>query len=123
MARIRIYKNSVVASILSMCGYGLAMVGLIVAFTESIVGGVIVALIGVGLALWGAKVSENKQFRVWKQKIESDGMTNRIKEDVKVAVMVYNSNPGKKSLAYISQLNPVAGELIAEKTRSKKNQK
>ena len=123
MARIRIYKNSFVASILSMCGYGLAMVGLIVAFTESIAGGVIVALIGVGLAFWGAKVSENKQFRMWKQKIEADGMANRIKEDVKVAAMAYNSNPNKKTLAYISQLNPVAGELITDKIRSSKNQK
>lgn len=123
MARIRIYKNSFIASILSMCGYGLAMVGLIVTFTESVVGGVIVALIGVGIACWGAKVSENKQFKVWKRKIEADGMVNRIKEDVKVAVIAYNSNPGKKSLAYISQLNPVAGELIADNIRSRKNQK
>lgn len=33
--------------------------------------------------------------------------------------MVYNSNPGKRTLAYIFQLNPDAGELIAENLRSK----
>ena len=40
-----------------------------------------------------------------------------------LAVMVYNSNPGKKTLAYISQLNPDAGELIAENRRSKSSRK
>lgn len=121
MARIRIYTNSFVASVLSVCGYTLAMIGFIVAFTESIAGGVIIALIGLVLGVMGAKVSENKQFRVWKRKIESDGISNLIKEDVKVAVMAYNSNPSKKTLAYISQLNPIAGELITEKIRSSKN--
>ena len=53
------------------------------------------------------------------KKIESDGIISRIKEDANVAVMVYNSNPGKRTLAYIFQLNPDAGELIAENLRSK----
>lgn len=35
------------------------------------------------------------------KKIESDGIIRRIKEDANVAVMVYNSNPGKRTLAYI----------------------
>ena len=53
------------------------------------------------------------------KKIESDGIIRRIKEDANtVAVMVY-SNPGKRTLAYIFQLNPDAGELIAENLRSK----
>lgn len=123
MARIRIYKNSIVASFFSMCGYGLAIIGIIVAFSESVIGGIIVTLIGVGLAFWGAKISEKKQFRVWMKKIESDGIISRIKEDANVAVMVYNSNPGKRTLAYISQLNPDAGELIAENLRSKRRRK
>lgn len=53
------------------------------------------------------------------KKIEYDGIISRIKEDANVAVMVYNSNPGKRTLAYIFQLNPDAGELIAENHRSK----
>lgn len=53
------------------------------------------------------------------KKIESDGIISRIKEDANVAVMVYNSNPGKRTLAYFFQLNPDAGELIAENLRSK----
>lgn len=53
------------------------------------------------------------------KKIESDVIISRIKEDANVAVMVYNSNPCKRTLAYIFQLNPDAGELIAENLRSK----
>lgn len=120
MARIRIYKNSIVASLLSMCGYGLVSVGTIALFSESVAEGIILVLIGVGLAFWGAKISEKKQFRTWKSKIESDGLDSRIKEDVSIAVMVYNSNPSKRSLAYISQLNPAAGNFITEKIRSNK---
>lgn len=33
--------------------------------------------------------------------------------------MSWNTNPGKRTLAYIFQLNPDAGELIAENLRSK----
>lgn len=63
MAQIRIYKNLIAASLLSMCGYGLALVGVIVLFSDSIAVGIILVLIGVGLAFWGAKTSKNKQFR------------------------------------------------------------
>lgn len=96
MAKIRMYRNSFMASLVSLCGYGLAFLGIVVAFSESVVGGIIVALAGVGLMCWAPKISENKQFRVWKRKLESVGITSRMKEDVDVAVMVYNSNPGKK---------------------------
>lgn len=123
MARIRVYKNSIVASILSVIGYTFLMIGIVVAVNESVPGGIIIALLGVGLAIWGARISEKKQFRTWKNKIESTGLTGRIREDVNVAVMVYNSNPSKQSLSYISQLNPVAGELIAENLRSRRKQK
>lgn len=122
MARIPIYENSFAASVLSICGYGLAMTGLIIALNENIVGGFSVALIGVVLHFGGVKVSEDKQFRIWKEKIEATGVTNRIKEDVNVAIMVYNSNPGKKTLTYISKLNPTAGKLITEEIRSRENQ-
>lgn len=69
------------------------------------------------------KSAKINSFGFGKKKIEATGVTNRIKEDVNVAVMVYNSNPGKKTLTYISQLNPTAGKLITEEIRSRENQK
>lgn len=60
---------------------------------------------------------------LWSDCGRSAGMTNHIKEDADVAIMVYNSNPGKKTLTYISQLNPTAGKLITEEIRSRENQK
>lgn len=118
MARVTVYKNSVVASILSVCGYVAAIAGIIAAFSGSVVAGIISVLAGIGLVFWAAAISQNKQFKIWKNKIEASGLAGRIKADVNTAVMVYNSNPDKKTLAYISQLNPTAGSLIAESIHS-----
>lgn len=122
MARIPIYTNSLGASILSILGYGLAFFGIINIFGESVVGGIIILLIGFGVAFSAERVSEKKQFRVWKSKLEEAGLTSLIKNDMDMAIAVYNSNPSKQTLAYISELNPTAGKHIEELIRIQNGQ-
>lgn len=131
MVRIPIYKNSIGATILSFFGYAFFASGVISTvseiinggFGENIVAGIIIILCGIGLMFWAEATSKRKQFRTWKRKIREQGLADRIKDDVGVAVAVYNSNPGKKSLAFIAELNPAAGQLIQDLIRAKKEPK
>lgn len=122
MARVRVYTNSILATILSFCGYGLLVCGMITVFSGGmgIAVGIILALIGLGIAFWAATISDNKQFRAWIRQLEADGINHRMREDARVAFAVYNSNPCKKTLNYISKWNPNAAAIIADSIRSKK---
>lgn len=116
MARIPVYKNSILASLCSMLGAGCVMIGIAIGLTgeAEIIESVYVIIVG-GLFLFlAAIISKNKQFRVWKKKIERGGLVPIIQNDVSSAVQVYQTFPCKKSLKYIRSLNPQAADVIAQ---------
>ena len=81
MARIRIYTNSVLASIISLLGYGLVIVGIALLVSGEVTGGIVMLIIGILLAVWAAGISEKKQFKQWRKDLQAKGLEPRIASD------------------------------------------
>lgn len=120
MARITIYKNSFLASICSMLGYGIAVCGILVAIGENVIAGIVMIAWGMALSFLASSISERKKFSEWKKQIKKGGYTSVIQNSIQGAIQVYNTYPCKKSLEYIRTLNPQAAELIEQKLPAKK---
>ena len=120
MARVTIYKNSILASICSIFGYFLVMGGILAAFSGEILAGIIIALLGFGMAALAAAISENKRFKTWKKQVESKGYVPAIQANVQTAIQVYNTYPSTKTLEYIRTLNPRAAQMISEQLAAQK---
>lgn len=120
MARITIYKNSFLASAVSILGYLFVVCGIMAAFSGEIAGGILIALVGFGLAVLASSISEQKQFKTWKKQIEQKGLVPQIQASTQVAIQVYNTFPGTKALEYIRTLNPTAAQLISQQLAAKK---
>jgi len=119
MARITVYTNSILASLCSILGYALALIGLIGAFSGGIAAGIILIVLGFGLSFLASAISKNKQFKQWKKQIERNGLVSVIQNNVTVAIQIYNNFPCKKSLEYIRSLNPLAADIIANCSTAK----
>lgn len=122
MARITIYKNSVLATVCSMFGYGIAVSGVLVTITEDVIGGIVMIVCGFALSFLASSISESKKFSEWKKQIKKGGYTSVIQNSIQGAMQVYNTYPCKKALEYIRTLNPQAAELIDQELLAKKNQ-
>lgn len=112
MARITIYKNSVLATIVSFLGYfGIAMgaVGLV---DGEILVGMVCMLIGIGLMVVAGWISSYKAFRKWWKQVEKQGLIPEIQKSAETAVAVYRKNPEKRTLDKIRGLNPQAAAYI-----------
>lgn len=120
MARIRIYKNSFLASALSILGYIFLVTGIIAAFNGEVVGGIFVVILSIAMMFAAKAISDNKQFKAWKKQVEEKGYVPKIQSSVEVAIQVYNTYPGTKTLAYIRTLNPAAADNIAQQLAAKK---
>lgn len=117
MARVSvtIYKNSFLASIVSILGTGVALCGLMALLSREIAVGIVAILLGFGLMVLASSISDRKAFRTWlkeaKKKTDIDGM---IRASVSSAIAVYNLYPGTYMLSYVSNLNPEAGRQIRQ---------
>ena len=120
MARITIYKNSFLATLVSICGYIGVVCGVMVMFEGDIAAGILMLAVGIGLAVWASKISQNKQFKTWKKQVEVKGLVPGVQSSVQTAIQVYNTNPSTKTLNYIRTLNPAAAENIAQQLAAKK---
>ncbi len=120
MARITIYKNSIMANVCSLFGSVFMFAGIGVLFSGEILGGIVAIAGGVGLNIWGSNISANKQFKKWKKQVESKGLTSAIASSDHTAITVYNTYPCKKSLEYIRSLNPRAAQEIDRQLSAKK---
>lgn len=109
---ILFYKNSFLASVLSILG---CICILVVAVDFSYYSAdVIVPAITAGIALLicGKLVSNEKVFKTWWKKVRAAGLEEQIKTDASVARMVYEKYPKKRTLKEIAKLNPEAAAQI-----------
>lgn len=120
MARITIYKNSLLASACSLAGYGCVVGGVLAVFNGEIAGGIAIAAVGFGLAVLASAISEAKRFWSWKRQIKKKGLEPTIRSSTQAAIQVYNTYPCDRAMKYIAELNPAAGNYIRQNTVKKK---
>ena len=121
---IRWYKNSFLASVVSILGCTLILAGImIVVEEEELAGGIMLAIVGLALAIWGKNISENKAFKKWWQQVNDHNLEGKIAQTESVAIEIYNKNPQKRTLKKIAALNPGAAASIERSLAEKKNKK
>lgn len=124
MAKVTLYKNSIIASVLSLAGTILALGGVVSLVSGEPAGGIVLILLGVAMMLWASSISERKAFQTWlkaaKEKADIDGM---IRASESSAITVYNLRPGKSMLRYICGINHEAGAQIKKRIQETKASK
>ena len=120
MARITIYKNSILASLVSIFGYMFMLGGIAMAFDGEILPGIFLFLMGIGLAALASVISSRAQFRKWIKQLKKDGIIDRAKQDSALAIKIFQANPTKQTLQYIRGLNPSAADYIDRNLVKKK---
>ena len=106
------YKNSFLASVVSILGCFLVFAG-IATFGDDAFVAVLLIVIGIAVAIWGKVISSNKAFKVWWKQVEMNNLEPAIAASVETAVAVYKKNPQKRTLKKITALNPEAGRVIS----------
>lgn len=119
--RVRIYKNSILATFLSMFGTGFTLCGILILFQLEAVG-IVILIIGICFMWWSDSVNDKKTFKLWRKKLEENHIDQLIKTSTAHSVQVYNANPDKRTLEYIQELNPQAAAYIREQLSAKANE-
>lgn len=112
MARIRIYKNSILANVVNFAGYFVMLMGLLLLFEAEILLGIVVILVGIGIMVVAGEIARKANFRKWWKELEKNGLMPMIRSDRSFAVQVYQKNPVKETLEKIRQMNPAAAAYI-----------
>ena len=119
---IRWYKNSFLASVVSIVGCVMILLGITMAIQEEeILIGIVLGIAGLAFAIWGKKISEDKAFKKWWQQVIDNNLEPQIAQSEAVAFNVYNKNPQKRTLKKIAALNPRAAASIERALAAKKN--
>ena len=106
------YRNSFLASVVSIAGSGAAIFAVIMLATGEIMPGIAGAVIAAGLLYLGKKISEQKSFDKWWKQVEKANLEPEIRQSRETAVAVYRKNPEKRTLEKIRKLNPGAARYI-----------
>lgn len=109
------YKNSFLASLVSMLACGLIMIGIMFFVDSMILEGIIFVVLGVPLFLLGRRISQNKAFKKWWQELEKKGVIAQAATSRDVAKTIYNKDPQKRTLEAIRKINPMAAMEIEGK--------
>lgn len=124
--RIRVYKNSALATVVSIIGCFFELGGITVMANGgagNLLGGFLLALWGVAHFAVAERLSDYAQYRIWKRQIEQKVDVERIAHDNELAIQVYQTNPCKRVLKYIQNLNPTAAEQIQQQIAAEGKQK
>ena len=113
------YKNSFLATIVSVLGCALVVLGIVV-FVEDFFGAVIFVLMGLALIYWANEISENKAFKKWWKQIKDNDLEPVIAKDLNTAIAVYQKNPQSRTVKKIATLNPSFAEYIEKNIVAKK---
>ena len=109
------YKNSFLASLVSMLACGLIMIGIMFLIDGMILEGIIFVILGIPLFLLGRRISQNKAFKKWWQELEKKGVIAQATTSQEVAMAIYKKDPQKRTLEAIRKINPMAALVIEGK--------
>lgn len=123
-----VYKNSVLATIISFLSRMITMLGIVAAIVGVMDGEFV--LLGVGAAIFvvfgigGTALAEiintyQSNIKWWKNSIVKPGWKAKIPNSVDVCFQVYNANPCQWTLNQIQKLNPSAAAQIQQSLASK----
>lgn len=112
MARLTTYNNSIFASIVSILGTGMMLLSMVGFLANEWGVGIVFLLLGIGMTMGAAKISEEKAFQAWWKQVRDANLEPEISKSVQVAVDIYNKNPRKQTLEKIRELNPAAAAQI-----------
>lgn len=117
------YRNSFLATLVSICGCGMAITGITILLSGVIPAGIVLMAIGAGLVMIASDISDNKQFKKWLKQAQEKNIDDVIRSSVAGAVQVYNLAPGKPMLKYIRGINPEAADAIQKNLDAQKKKK
>ena len=110
----RIYKNSILATIISMMGTAFAFGGVYMIIDGETSGAALLIIFGVALMFGAAAISKNKVFKVWVKSLKSKGILEQLSTNDALCRQVYQANPIKRTVRLIEKYNPrMADELRA----------
>lgn len=110
--RIRIYRNSVPASVCSLLAAFFGLGGIAMLFTMEIIIGLVMIVISVFLMIKADQIAERKRAKSYIEKLKENGFEPRIAASESVALEVYNGMANPVVLDYIATLNPATAEKI-----------
>ena len=113
MARITIYKKSAGATLASIGGYILAVVGIAGIFEGEALIGIFCIACGIGLAIWASSIAEKKAFKLWIKDLEAKGVISQLPHSPQLCLQMYQANPNKQTLDFIAKYNPSAAAAIS----------
>ncbi len=113
------YKNSFLASVVSILGCAMVMAG-IASFEDDTTLAVILILIGLVFAVWGKLISNNKAFKKWWKQVKDNNLESAVAKDLNTAISVYQKNPQRRTIKKIATLNPAFAEYIQQNIANKK---
>lgn len=109
------YKNSFLASLVSLISCGMIMIGIMFLVDGMILEGIIFILLGIPLFLLGRRISQNKAFKKWWAELEKKGVIAQAASSTDVAKAIYKKDPKKRTLEAIRKINPIAAMEIEGK--------
>lgn len=115
MVFFRWYRNSFLASVVSIIGCCMVGMSIMAAF-EGEPSALVLVPFGVVFMIWAKSISEGKAFNKWVQELTAKGIDTQMRSNMQLAVKVYNANPGKRTQQWVASINPEAGKWIAANT-------
>lgn len=106
------YKNSFLASVVSILGCILVIAGLGISGEGDLAATAGLIICGIPLIIWGKVISNNKAFKKWWKQVTDANLEPQIAQNVNTAITIYNKNPQKRTLKKIAALNPAAAAQI-----------
>ncbi len=112
MVPVTIYKKSFLASLVSIVGSIMLLLGIGLLFEET-VAGIICAVIGVAFMLWAPIISERKLFKLWIKDLKNKGVIDQLSSSNELCMQMYKANPNKRTIKFIAKYNIAAAETIS----------
>lgn len=127
MARITYYKNSFLASVISIISSVLGMFGglmIAISILDGDFENILPALCCLAIAVCGgalaSNISKNKaNTQWWKEQITQQNREGEIRNSVDFCFQVYNANPNEWTLQQIENRNPAAAAQIRQALAAK----
>lgn len=114
------YKNSFLASIVSLLGCGLLIVGIQEATSYGIVYGIPWIAGSIPFLVLAKIISSQKAFKKWWKQVEKANLVPEIAKSTQTALDIYSKNPQNRTLKKIAVLNPEAAAIIERNRNAQK---